>query len=209
MIDEELQGDGLPEIRNFLKQNAPSISRNPFEALRKLRGEEENLDRPERDSVLESSSDFSVSECKTQIWPLPIIETPPQRKPFQLIPENYLSTSRPLSRGELLFEISTSCLKKVENSEDEIMEVESVTSVSSAKIEPVEEEEIQTETRKLEDSDSLSPNITKLFSSPKKETMCKSPSIFPSQELVPFLAAYEIELMKGRGSKDEDYIIKH
>ena len=38
ILDEELQGDGLPDTWNFLKQNALSISRNPFEALRKLGG---------------------------------------------------------------------------------------------------------------------------------------------------------------------------
>ncbi|TYK31266.1 hypothetical protein E5676_scaffold455G005560 [Cucumis melo var. makuwa] len=35
-ILNKLQGDGLPENWNFLNQNVPSISRNPFEALRKL-----------------------------------------------------------------------------------------------------------------------------------------------------------------------------
>ncbi|KAA0064696.1 hypothetical protein E5676_scaffold134G00020 [Cucumis melo var. makuwa] len=54
IIDEELEGNGLLETRNFLKQNAPSILRNPFEALRKLGSEDENLDRPEREPVLES-----------------------------------------------------------------------------------------------------------------------------------------------------------
>ncbi|TYK07806.1 hypothetical protein E5676_scaffold1737G00990 [Cucumis melo var. makuwa] len=37
-------------LEDFLNQNAPSISRNPFEALRKLGGDE--LDRPEVGQVL-------------------------------------------------------------------------------------------------------------------------------------------------------------
>ena len=78
----------------------------------------------------------------------------------------------------------TSCLKKVENPEDEFMEVESVTSVSSAEFEPVEEEIIQSETEKQEDSDSLGPDFIKLFSSPEKEILCRSASILPPQELV-------------------------
>ena len=73
----------------------------------------------------------------------------------------------------------TSCFKKVENPEDEIMEVESVISVSSAEIEQVEEEEIQKERGKLEDNDSLGPDITKLFSSTEKESLFKTTRILP------------------------------
>ena len=55
IIDEELQGDDLPETWNFLKQNAPSISRNPYKALRKLGCEDENPILPEKNSVKEPS----------------------------------------------------------------------------------------------------------------------------------------------------------
>ena len=56
----------------------------------------------------------------------------------------------------------TSCLTKAKSLEGEILEVESIT---SEEIETIEEEELQTETEKLEDIDSLGPNITKRFSS--------------------------------------------
>ncbi|TYK02777.1 Transposon TX1 uncharacterized [Cucumis melo var. makuwa] len=42
---------------NFLNENAPSISRNPFEAPRKLGGKDEDLDRPESEPVLKSLSE--------------------------------------------------------------------------------------------------------------------------------------------------------
>ena len=73
-----------------------------------------------------------------------------------------------------------------------LVEVESVISVSGAEIEPVEEEEIQTETENLEDNDSLGPDITKPFSSAEKESLCKATRILPPQELIPFLAACEL-----------------
>ena len=68
ILDEELQGNGLPETWNFLKQNAPSNSRNPFKALRKLGDEEENLGRTERDSTLESSLEKITFRRQIQIW---------------------------------------------------------------------------------------------------------------------------------------------
>lgn len=78
----------------------------------------------------------------------------------------FSQSSSKLSGSFFNFVQDTSCLKKVENLEDEFMEVESVTSVSSAEFEPVEEEIIQSETEKQEDSDSLGPDFIKLFSSP-------------------------------------------
>ena len=78
----------------------------------------------------------------------------------------FSQSSSKLSGSFFNFVQDTSYLKKVENLEDEFKEVESVTSVSSAEFEPVEEEIIQSETEKQEDSDSLGPDFIKLFSSP-------------------------------------------
>ena len=78
----------------------------------------------------------------------------------------FSQSSSKLSGSFFNFLQDTSCLKKVKNLEDELMEVGSVTSVSSAEFEPVEEEIIQSETEKQEDSDSLGSDFIKLFSSP-------------------------------------------
>ena len=99
--------------------------------------------------------------------------------PSSLNINNFSQSSSKLSGSFLNYVQGTSCFKKAENPEDEIMEVESVISVSSAEIEPVEEEEIQTETEKLKDNDSLDPCITKLVSSPEKESLCKTKDSFP------------------------------
>ena len=107
---------------------------------------------------------------------------------------NFLQPSK-LSSSISNFVRGTSCLTKVENPKDENLEVESVTSVSSAEIEIVEKDKLQTEIEKLEDSDSLRPDITKFFSSPEKESLCKSASIILAQEFVPFLAACDVELI--------------
>ena len=100
----------------------------------------------------------------------------------------FSQSSSKLSGSFFNFVQGTSSLNKVEQPGDEIMKVESVTSVNSAEIEPVEEEIIQTESEKHKDNNSFGPDFIKLFSSPEKEILCRSASIFPPQELVPFLA---------------------